>query len=207
MNILVIGCGKLGSRLSDVFCHHGHAVSVVDRNPEAFNSLSDDFDGMTIVGMAMDLDVLRSAGVEGCDAAAVVTPDDNLNITVSQILKEFFGVKNVVARIIDPVRQKIFKHFGLNTTCQTTLTCDAMFSAITHEDDERQLTFGNSTLGFTIRSVDPMIIGRSLEVVPVHAGETIIGVIDEKNNVKIFDGKKTIFLNPKDRIIYAKISE
>ncbi len=52
-----------------------------------------------------------------------------------------------------------------------------------------------------------MIIGRSLEVVPVHAGDTIIGVIDEKNNAKIFDGKKNIFLNPKDRIIYAKISE
>lgn len=207
MNILVIGCGKLGVRLSDLFCHNGHAVSVVDKDPEAFNALSDDFDGMTIVGMPMDLDVLRSAGVEGCDAAAVVTPDDNLNITVSQILKEFFGVEKVVARIIDPVRQKIFRHFGLNTICQTTLTCDAIFSAITHESDEKQLTFGNTTLGFTIRGVDSMLIGRSLEGVPVHTGETIVGVIDEKNNIKIFDGKKSVYLNPKDKIIYAKVSE
>lgn len=37
----------------------------------------------------MDMDVLRDAGVESCDAVAVVTSDDNLNITVSQIVKNF----------------------------------------------------------------------------------------------------------------------
>lgn len=207
MNVLIVGCGKLGARLAEVFCHHGHNVSIVDRNKESFNLLSEDFDGMTIVGMPMDLEILRSAGVEGCDAVAVVTPDDNLNITVSQIVKEFFGVENVVARIIDPARQKVFRHFGLKTTCQTTLTCDAIFSVITHNDDERQLTFGTSTLGFTLRNVDSMMIGRTVDVVPIRPGEIIVGVMDEDKHVKICDGRKKIVLNPKDKLIYAKISE
>ena len=62
--------------------------------------------------MPLDMTVLKKAGVESCDAMAVVTPDDNLNITVSQIAQEFFGVKNVVARISDPAREKVFKSFG-----------------------------------------------------------------------------------------------
>ena len=48
---------------------------------------------MTVTGMPMDMDVLRNAGVEWCDAVAVVTPDDNLNITISQIVKTFFQVE------------------------------------------------------------------------------------------------------------------
>ena len=95
MNILVVGCGKLGSRLANTLSEQGHTVSVIDHKEEAFNQLSDDFDGLTVLGMPMEMNVLREAGIESCDAVAVVTPDDNLNITVSQIVKEFFYIENV----------------------------------------------------------------------------------------------------------------
>ena len=116
MNVLVIGCGKVGVRLAEVLSHYGHNVSI---------------DGLTITGMPMDMTVLRSAGVEACDAVAVVTSDDNLNITVSQIIKEFFGVQNVVSRISDPAREAVFHHFGLKTICSTKLTSSAIMTALT----------------------------------------------------------------------------
>ena len=61
----------------------------------------------------MDLKNLRSAGIESCDAVAVTTSDDNLNITVGQIAKNYFQVPKVVARISDPYRENIFESFGL----------------------------------------------------------------------------------------------
>ena len=49
MNVLVIGCGKVGVRLAEVLSHYGHNVSIVDGNAENFTRLSDDFDGLTDV--------------------------------------------------------------------------------------------------------------------------------------------------------------
>lgn len=205
MNVLVIGCGNLGSRLADTLCHHGHYVSVIDINAESFDLLDEDFDGMTVVGMPMDMTVLRSAGVEGCDAVAVVTSDDNLNITVSQIVKEFFGIENVVARITNPAREKVFKDFGLKTVSQTKLSCRAIFSALTSRWKEEQISIGSSTIAFKLKEVESILIGRSLDTVPVKPGEIIMGVLDKDGNVELYDGRQKIVLNPTDMIIYNKV--
>lgn len=205
MNVLVIGCGNLGSRLADTLCHHGHYVSVIDINAESFDILDEDFDGMTVVGMPMDMTVLRSAGVEGCDAVAVVTSDDNLNITVSQIVREFFGIENVVARITNPAREKVFKDFGLKTVSQTKLSCRAIFSALTSRWKEDQISIGASTIAFNLKEVESILIGRSLDTVPVKPGEIIMGVLDKDGNVELYDGRQKIVLNPTDMIIYNKV--
>lgn len=205
MNVLVIGCGNLGSRLADTLCHHGHYVSVIDINAESFDLLDEDFDGMTVAGMPMDMTVLRSAGVEGCDAVAVVTSDDNLNITVSQIVREFFGIENVVARITNPAREKVFKDFGLKTVSQTKLSCRAIFSALTSRWKEEQISIGASTIAFKLKEVESILIGRSLNTVPVKPGEIIMGVLDKDGNVELYDGRQKIVLNPTDMIIYNKV--
>ena len=50
MNILVVGCGKVGSRLACSLSRAGHDVSIVDRNAEHFELLDDDFSGITFPG-------------------------------------------------------------------------------------------------------------------------------------------------------------
>lgn len=207
MNILVIGCGKLGARLANTLCHHGHDVSIVDKDEEAFEQLDEDFDGMTVVGMPMDMSVLRNAGVESCDAVAVVTSDDNLNITVSQIVKEFFYVDNVVARITDPVREDVFHQFGLKTICQTNLACSAIYSALVQEFTEKHLHFYDNTVGVNMREIDPIFVGRTVETIPMKTGETIMGVLRETGKLYLYDGRQKIVLNPKDKIIFARIND
>ena len=103
MNILIIGCGNLGSVLANEFDRNGHDVSVVDENPDRIHLLHEDFDGLFVTGIAMDMDVLRDAGVESCDAVAVVTSDDNLNITVSQIVKKFLAWKMLLPEKLIPI--------------------------------------------------------------------------------------------------------
>ena len=105
MNVLIIGCGKVGSHLADTLCQLGHDVSIIALNRENFDLLSDDFSGLTIQGVPIDLDILRQAGIEECDALAAVTEDDNTNIMVCQIAREIFNVPKIVARIFDPLRE------------------------------------------------------------------------------------------------------
>lgn len=39
MNILIIGCGRVGSELAELLDKRGHDVSVIDRRPENFDRL------------------------------------------------------------------------------------------------------------------------------------------------------------------------
>ena len=122
MNILIIGCGRVGSELAELLDKRGHDVSVIDRRPENFDRLPGDFSGFTTTGVPIDQNVLRKAGIESCDAVCAVTQDDDLNIMAAQMAKEIFGVQRVFARISDVDKVDVFKGFGIHTVCPTRLT-------------------------------------------------------------------------------------
>ncbi|MEG0803815.1 MAG: TrkA family potassium uptake protein, partial [Pygmaiobacter sp.] len=68
-------------------------------------------------------------------AVASVTSDDNINIMVAEVATQFFGIKNVFARIYDPVREKVFaERMDLHTICPTRLTIDAVLGSLTKEE-------------------------------------------------------------------------
>lgn len=205
MNVLVIGCGRLGTRLALGLDRHGHDVAVVDSNADNFHNLGDGFNGITVVGMPLDMTVLKNAGVENCDAMAVVTPDDNLNITVSQIAQEFFGVKNVVARISDPAREKVFKSFGLKTVCPTKLAGDAIFTALTQPWDSKNISFETATTAFHIRPVEESRIGYPATVMPADSGEVLFGVLHKDGAMELCSADRSVLLDEGDKVIFAKI--
>ena len=45
MNILIVGCGRVGSELAGILSREGHDISVVDRSADAFALLPEDFSG------------------------------------------------------------------------------------------------------------------------------------------------------------------
>jgi trk system potassium uptake protein TrkA len=93
----------------------GHDVVVIDRNSASFERLGSGFNGTTLVGVGIDVDILKKAGIENTDALAAVTTDDNTNIMAAQVAKELFQVPKVIARIYDPEREQIYHDFGLET--------------------------------------------------------------------------------------------
>ena len=115
MHVVVVGCGRVGSGLAATLVSQGHSVSVIDRKPQAFRRLPDDFSGETFEGVGFDRERLISAGIERADALAAVTNGDNSNILVARTAKEFFGVERVVARIYDQRRAAIYERLGIST--------------------------------------------------------------------------------------------
>lgn len=136
MNILVVGCGRVGANLVRQLDEAGHDVSVLDDEVDSLKRLSEfddySFTGVAVIGVPIDVDVLRQAGVETCDAVAAVTDNDNINIMVSQIARDIFHVKQVVTRVADPTRNRTFsEQFDLNTVCPTDLTVQATLTKLT----------------------------------------------------------------------------
>ena len=119
MRCLVIGCGKVGSRLATDLVADGHDVSVVSSNSDSFRRLPDDFPGALVVGQCTEDDVLERAGAREADAVAAVTEDDNLNIMVSELCRTRFGIRIVVARIYDVELAEFYGGQGMRTICPT----------------------------------------------------------------------------------------
>lgn len=205
MNILIVGCGRVGAALAGVLSREGHDVSIVERQESAFNLLPEDYTGYTTVGVPIDQDVLRRAGIENCEAVAAVSQDDNVNIMVCQLAEEIFKVKKVIARIYDPAREGVFSHFGLNTICPTNITVDSMHSALL-EQETQHLSFGCSAVSFKNIPVPPHLVGISTDQVDEPAGEEIFAVL-RGGRTFIFASQQPVTLAADDRLVIAKLTD
>ena len=113
MNLIVVGCGRVGAELAFRLYQNGHDIAVVDYSPSAFQNLHPDFRGRLLEGDALNQDVLRRAGIEATDGLAAVTNLDSLNAAVCHLAREFFRVPNVVARNYDSRMLPLYESFGL----------------------------------------------------------------------------------------------
>ncbi|GLV57346.1 hypothetical protein KDH_41820 [Dictyobacter sp. S3.2.2.5] len=131
MNIVILGCGRVGATLATRLDEAGHTVSVIDSSSDSFQRLSPRFTGEKIVGNGVDEETLRRAGLETADAFAAVTNGDNRNIMAAQIAKEIFNIKKVVCRIYDPLREQTFREeLGLETICPTQIISSLFVDAL-----------------------------------------------------------------------------
>ena len=206
MNVLVVGCGKVGSRLASSLARDGHDVSIVDRKEENFGLLSEDFNGFTTSGIPIDQDVLRRAGIESCDALAAVSQDDNVNIMVSQLAREIFHVPKVLARIYDPRREDVFSHFGLHTVCPTNLTVDVVRSALLELDTVKTVHLGAHTISFHRVPMTKRFSNLACNEVnlELNENETLLAVQHADLSIDIV-GKKNFKLKPTDTMIVAAV--
>ena len=79
MKIVIVGCGRVGSVLAEIFDRAGHQVVIVDLTARAFDRLPSDFRGSAVRGNGTDEDVLRRAGAQDADIFLALTEGDNRN--------------------------------------------------------------------------------------------------------------------------------
>lgn len=115
MYIIIIGCGRFGSKLAKELSDDGHDVCIIDRDGEKLNNLGSGFNGQRIKGIEFDSDNLHEAGIGQAEALIAVTPDDNINITVSLIAGKIFNVPKIFARVNDPEKIYFYKKLGIIT--------------------------------------------------------------------------------------------
>ncbi|MEG0541401.1 MAG: TrkA family potassium uptake protein [Angelakisella sp.] len=207
MNILIIGCGKVGAGLANSLYKKGHDVAVVDNHRDSFSRLDDGFTGFAVTGVPIDLDTLQKAGIEGCDFVAAVTDDDNTNVMVSQLAKEFFNVPKVLTRIYDPQRKDVFAQFGLHTISPTALTVDIIERIISSQSDipTRQFVFGSTALSIDSLPVPKAYYGVPIADVDHDSTETIIGVQQKDGSMILRDTGAEYCLQQGDQLIFAKM--
>ena len=150
-NVIVVGCGRVGSRLASMLTDAGANVCVVDRRADAFNNLGRNFNGSTVQGIGYDEDTLIKAGIEDCDVVAAVTQSDNANLMVTEVASRLYGVPHVIARLYNHDHERAYMQLGIDYVCGTTLVAEEVFSKALSGHGSHLDTFGDyEVLRFSI---------------------------------------------------------
>ena len=134
MKIIVMGCGRVGSQVSQLLIGQGHEVTVIDHDDNSHLRLGAEFKGKVVHGLGFDRNVLIEAGVETAEGFVAASSSDNANIVAARIARNIFRVPRVVARLYDPVRAEVYQRLGLTTISSTAWGAERIIEVVTHAD-------------------------------------------------------------------------
>lgn len=98
MNIIVVGCGKIGQSIIASLISEGHDVVAIDKDAEVLEEVTNVYDVISVCGIGTDCEILTEAGANKADIFIAVTGSDELNM-LSCYLAKTLGAENTVARI------------------------------------------------------------------------------------------------------------
>ena len=80
MNIVIVGCGKVGLSLVEKLSEEGNDITVIDPDPDKIQTVTNQYDVIGIVGSGANFDTLQQAGISDTDIFIAVTGSDELNL-------------------------------------------------------------------------------------------------------------------------------
>ena len=215
MKIAIVGAGKLGVRLIQALASGNHSITVIDKNEEVLNRISQQFDVMTVVGNGKQLSLLKDNLISDCDFLITSTDTDEKNIVIASFAKQL-GCKRVIARVRDP------EHMGQLDFIRETMNIDYIVNpdfAITMEIykylvEKYTLTNGIFTSGkaamvqFKATKIKSLVGLSMIEVSNVVPGMLIVAIsrngkiIIPHGNMNI-DSNDTLYLIGQRNDIFA----
>jgi trk system potassium uptake protein TrkA len=185
VNVIVVGCGRVGAELALALTRAGQQVCVVDKNEGAFRRLDEGFDGRLVHGSGFDRDDLVAAGIADAHALAAVTAGDNTNILTARIAREVFEVPHVVARIYDPRRAVIYERLGIPTVATVTWTTDQVMRRLGPTTVASEWTAPTGDVVLVERALPDQWAGRALDDLTV-AGCSAVSAISRDGTTRVY---------------------
>lgn len=106
MNIIIVGCGKVGVKLVELLSQEKeHNITVVDQKRDVVVDVTNKYDVMGVNGSGTSLDILTQAGIQTADILIAVTGSDEFNLLTCLIAKKTGNCK-MIARVRKPEYSK-----------------------------------------------------------------------------------------------------
>jgi len=105
MNIIIIGCGKVGITLAELLSAENHDIVLVDESSQKLQGIPESLDALRIAGNGASINTLMEAGIEAADILIAVTGSDELNLLCCLIAKKA-GKCHTIARVRNPIYNK-----------------------------------------------------------------------------------------------------
>jgi trk system potassium uptake protein TrkA len=190
MQVVIMGCGRVGILLTVELAKAGHEVSVIDKKPDAFDRLPPGFTAKTIVGQGFDSDVLEEAGIESADAFIAVSSGDNSNIVSARVAREHYHVPQVIARIYDPQRAAIYERLNIPTVGTTNWGVKQIMTMLTHSREEIKESMAGGDLVRARVEIPDHLAGKPVSSLNVD-GRIMVAGVDRGGTGFVPDGSST----------------
>ena len=110
MDIIVVGCGKVGFTIVEQLSNEGHNIIAIDERQERIDKVKEELDVIGIVGNGVSYQVLMDAGITTANLLISVTGLDEQNLLCCLIAKKA-GHCQTIARVRNPVYSEEIEFF------------------------------------------------------------------------------------------------
>ena len=179
MKVIIMGCGRVGTQVSQRLDEMGNEVVVIDNDERTGERLGPKFRGRVVIGVGFDREVLVKAGIETADAFASTSSSDNANVITARIARNIYRVPIVVARLYDPRRAEIYRRLGLVTISSTTWGAERIYELLTHAELDVVLNFGHGEVSLVAVDAPPRLVGRMVNQVSVPGEIGVVAITHE----------------------------
>lgn len=206
MNIIIAGCGTIGSTIVSSLCSEGHNVVVIDRDHSVIRDVTNMYDAMGVCGNGADSDTLKEAGIEKCDLFVSVAGSDELNM-LSCFMAKRLGAEHTIARIRAPeyndsslsfIRQELELDVSINPELLTALE---LFSILKLPGAVNIETFSNrrfEMIELIVKEDSPLCNHSLMELRKKYSANFLICAVQRGEQIVIPDG--SFVLKSGDRI-------
>lgn len=191
MKIVVVGAGEVGRFLCQTLSENGHDVIVVEASEETAHEVDEAADVRVVEGNGTSANLLKKAGVDGCDFFLAMTSDDRTNL-ISTSLAKVLGAKVTIARIHDQTYSdnslvNYQLHFGIDFLINPeALSAVVLAKAIRHPGRVAVENFARGEIEVqqvTINAKSKMV-GKTLREMRLGKG-VYIGLIQRQGNAEV----------------------
>lgn len=194
MNIIIIGCGKVGITLAELLSAEHHDITLVDESNQKLQSIPESLDALRVQGNGASINTLMEAGIEIADILISVTGSDELNLLCCLIAKKA-GKCHTIARVRNPIYNKeiefIKEKLGISMIINPELTAAAEISRLLRFPSAIKIdTFAKGRVELLKFRIRPEF---KLNDMPIHQfgrvhGNVLICAVERGNAITIPDG-------------------
>ena len=206
MNIIIVGCGKIGETILADLVQEEHNLVAIDNDPAVISQIDNIYDVMAVCGNGTDCETLQEAHVERAELFIAATSSDELNM-LSCYLAKRLGAKNTIARIRNPeynmeslgfLKQQLGLSMAINPEM---LAAREMFNILKLPSAVKIETFSNRNfeiIELILREGSALTGVRLMDLRNKYKAKFLICVVRRGEKVYIPDGN--FILQPGDKI-------
>lgn len=178
MQVIIIGCGRVGTALARHLVENGADVVVIEKDRDKLDKISD-LNCLSINGMIIDRDAMKASGMDNADVCCCVSDNENLNLMAGQIAREFFHVPLIICRVYNSSHIDVFEEEGFRIISSTENTLHQLLSCFEEPQAENGVEIEGQVLGFTRLELEESWVGCSILDVEREIEEHILGVLHQ----------------------------
>lgn len=207
MNIIIIGCGKVGETLTEQLSSEGkHDITVIDLRRDVLQNIANTYDVMGIAGNGTSFSILQEAGIDTADVLVAVTNSDELNLLCCVIAKKSRSNIATIARVRSHAYSKeiayLRESLGISMILNPELTAATEIARLLRFPNAIEIsTFAKGRveiMSFRLNEENPMNHMTLSSMVSHFKANVVVCAVERNHEVSIPDGN--FVFQPYDKV-------